>query len=235
MTGSNFNLTWIRDGLTCPGKSQRGLALALGLDPSGVSRLLNGKRALKAAEIEIVSRYLGVAPSASTGAAAISPVTGAPALAARPTSVPESPVPEIPAPASLSRDLPVRGTAVGGEDAGFDFNGEVVDYVRRPPGLAGTQRAFAVFASGDSMSPRYEEGELVFVHPGRPATPGCDVIVELKGRDGEPGHCFLKRLIRRAEEELILRQFNPPKEVRISQRQVRAVYRVMTASELLGV
>jgi len=142
MTGNDFNLTWIQDGLRRPGKSQRGLALALGLDPSGVSRLLSGKRALKAAEIETVSRYLGVGPGATgTDGEDISAPSVSGPLAA-----------EVPAPASLSRDLPVRGTAVGGEDAGFDFNGEVVDYVRRPPGLAGTQRAFAVFAAGESMA-----------------------------------------------------------------------------------
>jgi phage repressor protein C with HTH and peptisase S24 domain len=53
---------WIRRGLAKPGKSQRGLAHALGIDPAGVNRLLKGERQLKAAEIASVARYLGEDP-----------------------------------------------------------------------------------------------------------------------------------------------------------------------------
>jgi phage repressor protein C with HTH and peptisase S24 domain len=55
-------VAWIRRGLTKPGKSQRGLAKALAIDPAGVNRLLKGDRQLKAAEIAEVARYLGEAP-----------------------------------------------------------------------------------------------------------------------------------------------------------------------------
>jgi hypothetical protein len=48
----------IKRGLKRPGKTQRGLALALGLDPSGVNRLLKGERQLKASEVPIVRAYL---------------------------------------------------------------------------------------------------------------------------------------------------------------------------------
>ncbi len=212
-----MEIDWIKAGLKRPGKSQRGLARALDIDPSGVSRLLSGDRSLKAAEIEIVRRYLDLP---------VTPLEGLSEVGAHL---------ELPAIATLDRDLEVRGTAVGGEEGAFDFNGDVVDYLRRPPGLAGARMAFAIYTAGDSMSPRFDEGEIVFVHPGRPAVPGCDVIVELHGRDGEPGHCYIKRLVRRTTAKLVLSQFNPPKEISFSLKQVRAVYRVMTPAELLGV
>uniref|UniRef100_UPI003F6EEFB8 helix-turn-helix domain-containing protein n=1 Tax=Elioraea sp. TaxID=2185103 RepID=UPI003F6EEFB8 len=41
----------IRRALAKPGKTQRGLAAALGVDPAAVNRLLKGERQLKAAEI----------------------------------------------------------------------------------------------------------------------------------------------------------------------------------------
>ena len=44
----------IREGLSRPGKTQKGLAAALGLDNSQVSRLLAGKRNLRANEIPII-------------------------------------------------------------------------------------------------------------------------------------------------------------------------------------
>lgn len=53
---------WIRDGLRQPGKTQVGLAKALGLDPSAVSRLVRGERELLANEIQKAAGYLGTAP-----------------------------------------------------------------------------------------------------------------------------------------------------------------------------
>jgi phage repressor protein C with HTH and peptisase S24 domain len=55
-------VAWIRRGLAKPGKSQRGLAQALAIDPAGINRLLKGERQLKAAEIVTVARYLGEEP-----------------------------------------------------------------------------------------------------------------------------------------------------------------------------
>lgn len=167
-------------------------------------------------------------------------------MALEPTGIedsPDSPLPnaqsealDIPAPASLPRNLPVRGTAVGGDDGDFEFNGDVVDYVRRPPGIAAARNAFAVYVTGGSMSPRFEAGELVFVHPDRPPVSGSDVLVELHGRDGQPGACYIKRLLRRTPTKIVLQQFNPPRDdIEFALERVRVVYRILTPSELMGI
>ncbi len=142
----------------------------------------------------------------------------------------------VPATASLLRDVEVRGVAVGGNESCFEFNGEVVDRVRRPPGIAGASNVFAIYVVGQSMSPRFEEGEIVFVHPGRPATSGCDVIVELHGHNGDPGQCYIKRLVRKTPTRTVLQQFNPARDdIAFDNDNIRAMYRILTASELLGV
>ncbi len=149
---------------------------------------------------------------------------------AAPASVP------VPPTASLQRDVEVRGVAVGGDDSCFEFNGEVVDRVRRPPGIAGASNVFAIYVVGQSMSPRFEEGEIVFVHPGRPARSGCDVIVELHGHDGDPGQCYIKRLVKKTPTRTVLQQFNPARDdIAFDNDNIRAMYRILTASELLGV
>jgi transcriptional regulator with XRE-family HTH domain len=51
-------LDWIRRGLLKPGKTQAGLARALGRSPSAINNLLSGKRRLRADEIARVARYL---------------------------------------------------------------------------------------------------------------------------------------------------------------------------------
>ena len=136
---------------------------------------------------------------------------------------------------TLRRDVPLRGVAVGGEDGAFEFNGEIVDYVLRPPGIVRARDVFAIYVVGSSMAPRYEEGDLVFVHPGRPAHGGCDVLVELKAEAREPSPCLIKRLVRRDQNSLLLEQFNPPRrDIEIPLSQVRLLYRILTSAELLG-
>lgn len=143
---------------------------------------------------------------------------------------------ELPPPGAMPRNVPVRGTAVGGDDGHFEFNGEVIEYVRRSPGILTVKNIFAVYVSGSSMSPRFEEGELVFVHPDKPVVSGRDVLVELHGRDGEPGACYIKRLAKRTPTKLVLQQFNPPRaDIEIPNNKVRLIYRILSTSELLGV
>lgn len=58
MTNDTKYLKWLREGLAKPGKTQKGLARALGIDPMGVSRLVNGKRRFQIDELRIISSYL---------------------------------------------------------------------------------------------------------------------------------------------------------------------------------
>ena len=53
-----LTLDEIREGLARPGKSQRGLAAALGVDNSQVSRLLAGRRTLRAHEVPLILAYI---------------------------------------------------------------------------------------------------------------------------------------------------------------------------------
>lgn len=53
---------WIARGLKKSGKHQRGLAEALGIDRSSVSKLVSGHRQLKADEIEKIAAYLDEPP-----------------------------------------------------------------------------------------------------------------------------------------------------------------------------
>ena len=53
---------WLRVGLATPDKNNVGLAKALGIDPSAVSRMLKGERQLKAHELEKAAAYIGIPP-----------------------------------------------------------------------------------------------------------------------------------------------------------------------------
>lgn len=59
---------WIRKGLMKKGKSGKGLARALGVDNSVVSRIIHGKREIKAHELPIIAEYLELPIPTSQGA-----------------------------------------------------------------------------------------------------------------------------------------------------------------------
>ena len=142
---------------------------------------------------------------------------------------------DIPHVASLPLDVPVYGTVVGGVDADFEMNGDVIDRVRRPAGLANAKNAFALYVVGSSMTPRYDEGDLIFVHPGRPPVAGCDVVVELHAHD-ERGRnkALLKTYRGKTPNLLLLSQFNPASDFDIPLDMVKQVLRVLRTNELLG-
>jgi hypothetical protein len=62
---------WILDGLARPGKNRIGLARALGRQPSMVTDLLSGRRALRADEIPKIAQYLDVVAPSPMGLARI--------------------------------------------------------------------------------------------------------------------------------------------------------------------
>ncbi len=129
--------------------------------------------------------------------------------------------------------IPVRGTAQGGPKGAFVLTGDDIDYVRCPPRLATAQGTYGLFIEGDSMSPRYEPGELIFVAPRRPARIGDDVVIVQRNGDGE--HCaFIKRLLKRNSEEIMVEQFNPPKKIRFLVAEIDSIHLVLRMADLYG-
>lgn len=130
-------------------------------------------------------------------------------------------------------DLPVLGTAVGGQDGFFDLNGQVKDYIERPQQLFGIAEAYAIYIEEESMVPRYMPGEVVYVHPGRPLTMGCFVVIQLRpDKDGDPPKALIKQLVKRTPAKITLSQLNPGRELEFDTRDVVSIHRVVWAGEL---
>jgi phage repressor protein C with HTH and peptisase S24 domain len=138
--------------------------------------------------------------------------------------------------AQLELDVPVHGTAAGGVSGDFALNGETVDWVRRPPGIQRAQRVYAIRVVGNSMSPRYEDNDLVYVSATRTPALGDFVIVELLPEEGSPDvPGYIKRLLRRTPTKIICEQYHPAGEVSFHLARVKKVHRVYTNNELFGV
>lgn len=135
----------------------------------------------------------------------------------------------------MPRDIPILGSAACGEDGLFEFNGQILDHARRPARLQNVKDAYALFASGLSMSPWREPGQLVYVHPHQPPKVGDYVVVQLvPERPGETPGAYIKKLVRRTEKELRLLQYQPREEVSIPMKKVKTIHRVIDWDELLG-
>lgn len=149
---------------------------------------------------------------------------------------PVVPTPVVPTPADMPRDLPVYGTAAGSVSGAMQADmTQAVDLVKRPPALAGAREAYALYVVGDSMAPRFTDGELVIVHPRRPVHPGDDVIIQMKNHDAAPVEVMIKRLVRRTEKALHVRQLKDGAHIEIKMSVVKAVHKVLTVGDLLGI
>lgn len=219
-----MDIETIRKGLEKEGKSQRGLAVAMGIDPTAVSRLLNGQRQLKANEVPKVEAYLNASPESTHKSkqnntsldrgVALASTGGGTAEGAR--------LPQ----------LPVLGMAECGPDGWSLFNGDLVELVTMPANLVGVKGAYGVYIQGESMSPRYRPGEIAHIHPHKPLTVGAYVLVQKKPKaPGEAPQAVIKELIRRSGSKITLAQYNPPKTFEIRVDEVVSIHRVVGSAE----
>lgn len=150
---------------------------------------------------------------------------------------------------TLRRDLPIYGTALGAPE---EFSGEaieqtmlnrgeIIDYAKRPTVLNDQQHAYGLYVQGVSMSPRFDDGELIFVTHGLQARPpriGDDVVVYMRDEGSEnvdsATGVMVKRLIRRNSDFVELQQFTPALTFRLDAARIFRIDRVIPWSELLS-
>jgi phage repressor protein C with HTH and peptisase S24 domain len=144
---------------------------------------------------------------------------------------------EAPALASMPANVPVMGTAAGSLLRGaFALNvATVVDWVRRPPGLHGAGSAYALYIEGTSMEPKFQQGDLVFVHPQRPPRIGDIVIVQCQIGPNEPVEASIGTLKRRTEKAVTIGKLNPVADIDLKRETVIAVHKVLSMNDLFGV
>ena len=191
------------------GLSQARLAEMMGVEQPTVARWERERRGVKIDTLIRLARALDCDPRDLMGDEGTGGMAG--------------PRGGVPVSLAAVRDLPVCGGARGGSDAMFLDQGTPIDWVQRPPQLAGVPDAFAVYVVNDSMTPRYEPGDILFVHPTMPPGRGSFVVVELSDQEA-----YVKQLVSQNAEELVLREFHPaPREFAVPRASVKAVYRVV--------
>lgn len=221
-------------------KSMRAASLEItdGQNPDLISGMLrHNVQSPRAVTLKPIAEYLGTTVDELLTDDVGSAAETAPAVA-KPSPIRGDVIPaavEMPARQDMARDVPVHGTAAGSTAGAFQFEGGVIDYVRRPPGLVGAAGVYALFVTGDSMAPEHPHGELRFVHPGRPPGPGDSVIVQAQYKEEGPIEAFIKHYVKRDDSRLVTRQINPETDLVFEMRFVSKVHKVLTMNELFGV
>jgi phage repressor protein C with HTH and peptisase S24 domain len=214
------------------GMTQVRLAELAATSQPQIRRLEAGERQLSKEWAERLAPHLGISASELMFGrhpdAPSLPSTGDPST---PTGLPES------VPATNARlggslpdsrvSIPVFGQAVGGLDGEFAMNGDRLEDVFAPPSLSAVAGAYAVYVCGESMEPRYFDGEIVFVNPTKRPRRGDFVIAQIQADEHGPKLAYVKRFVRWNAQELVLSQYNPAKEMRFAADQVVSVHLVV--------
>jgi len=132
-----------------------------------------------------------------------------------------------PTPPLGPRDVPVLGRSKGGDGGEFEFNGQVMGWVQRPPHLIGVLDAYASYVDGTSMYPRYKPGETVWTNPPKPFTRGDDIIVQLHPeQEGGAPRGYIKEFVRWEPKYLVVAQYNPPMEIKYEREMVISTHKI---------
>lgn len=150
------------------------------------------------------------------------------------TEVRFAPDVKVPTAYTLPKDMPLYGTAAGSElgHGAFQLSADVIEYVRRPPGLFGVKDAYALYVEGDSMYPKFEQGDLIFVHPHRKARGGDYVVVQEPDTNNGESRAFVKRLRKVTGTMLVCEQFNPAATIEFVIRPGLVWHKVLTDGDL---
>ena len=124
--------------------------------------------------------------------------------------------------------IPVYGNAAAGLGADVTDVSSPVEYVGRHPLMASSANGYAVFVVGTSMEPRFREGEIVYVRPGKPPRRGDDVVVQIE--KDKTRTAIVKEYVSADDEDVTLRQHNPTKEIKIRRDSVSAIHIVCGTS-----
>lgn len=228
--------TRIQQRLDALGLSARAAAVAAGGSPWMIQNILAGKSAnprgdtlKKLADVLQVSESWLISGDEPTA----SPPLTKPILELQ-SEVRLAPDVTVPAAYTLPKDMPLYGTAAGSElgQGSFQLSTDVIEYVRRPPGLFGVKDAYALYVEGDSMYPKFEQGDLIFVHPHRKARGGDYVVVQEPDTNNGESRAFVKRLKKVTGTTLVCEQFNPVATIEFVIRPGLVWHKVLTDGDL---
>ena len=228
----------LRAAMERSGKSHLAVAREAGLGPTAVRDILAGRaKSPRASTLTALSKALGVSVEYLMGVPHSSPLAPEPLPRSNAVAAPDLPTLDELQRRVGPNDVPIYGTAQGGDDGWFDLNmiEGPLDYAPRPPGVRHDKSVFVVRVDGDSMAPWRFPGQAVYAVK-RPLTAGCHVLVTAEKGKGHNPRALIKRFVSMDNNFLHLRQYNPPDSppITVERAIVWDIFRVLEWEELMG-
>jgi len=105
-------------------------------------------------------------------------------------------------PAGIDGQMPIYGSAEGGM-FGMTVTFTPIEFVRRPGPLARVPGAFGLYMVGTAMAPKYQPGDLLLIHPARPAAPQ-DHVLAVRAITSGPADAAIGRHLGRVDGGTIM-------------------------------
>lgn len=187
----------IRSAMNERGVNQADAARILGLDSSQITRTFTGRRRLQLHEARKLREWLGLE--------GVAPVTGGGSVALMPGLV------------------PLYGWVGASSNERLTLAEEnLLGAVPMHPAQVNIREPFALQVQDESMVPRYEPGEIVYLAPNRWPSRGKYLVLETKDGMG-----YLKQLLRREADQVVLHQLNPAEDLLIENSRIRTAHAVI--------
>jgi phage repressor protein C with HTH and peptisase S24 domain len=185
-------------------RSQADLARHLNLDPSSLTKTLKGERNVQAAEVSRIEDFFGDR-----------------------LLLPDAPARLIgPRRSYAPRKIPVYGyAAAGSEDRVAFADNRVLEWREPPPFWSGAGELVYVRLIGDSMEPRYFDGEVVPVRFGVTPAKNEDCLIEFNDNT-----VLIKTFGGRVGTTILARQYHPRQELKLEATRIRSLHAVWRPS-----
>lgn len=133
----------------------------------------------------------------------------------------------------LSKPVPVYRSAGGRLDGAVLISEETVESVPRPISATISDHWYVVSLSEDSMSPRFEPGEFLYVRAEKFIRPRDYVVIQVEEKVGTKWLRlgYVRRFLREADGEYIVTRLHPIEEERYPVDRVLSMDRILMTCE----
>lgn len=194
----------IREWRTKRDWSLQQLAEASGTTRAQIDKLERGERRLTVDWMMRLAAPLGCLP------ADLLPASSAPAPAPEP-----------------ERMIPVRGALHPAGGSEMALKPQPIDHRPCPCFMAHVRDAYALYLSGEAMSPMYRPGQLLYINPHKPPIAGNGIVMTRTD-----GTVLVRELVRATAFGLVVREYQPRlREFTIPQDTIADVHVIVAAEE----
>lgn len=129
-------------------------------------------------------------------------------------------------------DLPVYFSRSRGSNGMSVDKTKTVEHIPRPEPLRAVAGAYGLyFDYEDTMSPKYRMGDLLLIHPSRPARIDDHVIVYRRDKS-QDSIATIGRLVERQSEGIVLEQYSPKSSIIIPVADIEAIHLIVGSYEI---